>query len=328
MSDQAQHNVQEDEQVPFNVTTSSVQKFEGMRERLAALAVELSHAANDAAMVAATPISAAPAVTVPVTEQPTRVTARRRRQIVHHEQQERTTTMDQATQTAQPNQSNVPSFNDLLAMATDLGTQAGQGKDVQIKFALKVVEAAYLGGLNLDPNKHGTDRRDGIVLAEAYVKAQKTATIFDAKADKSRKLISNLDKCIKLGANPKWGVGEPLSTVNQLITHRQTLRKDPANAKKLDDAFNMLMRYATQQLKRDTLIDGDELKGFAFKKDSEQRTVEDVLESIRKTANNLKAGKINNCSELDNSAHVQAIINACTKRLTEIAKARGGQATP
>lgn len=221
-------------------------------------------------------------------------------------------------------------FTDLLKVATDLGTQAGQGRDVQIKFDLKIIEAAYLGALDLDEHKHGGDKDDATKLSEAYVLAQGSATVFDAKAANQRKLISNVRKGIKLGMWPKGGTGEPLATVNALITLRQNMRKDPNNAKKLDDAHNTLMRYATAQLKRDQLIDEAELKTFCFKNEPDQRTAEEVLEAIRKTANNLRAGKVNNCPDLDNSGEVQAIINACTKRLTAIAKARapGGTTTP
>lgn len=223
-----------------------------------------------------------------------------------------------------PNQTpNVPTFESLLQVATELGEQAGKGKDTQIKFDLKVLEGAYLGALSLDPNKHGAGRRDGMLLAEAYVKAQQGAIIFDARSDKSRKLISNVDKMIKLGQNPKWGPGQPLTNVNELVTHRQTLRKDPATAKKLEDAHNMLMRYATAQIKSDTLIDGDARNQFAFKKNPDERTVEEVWEGIRKLATKLRDGKIAHCSGLDNSSETTTIINTSTKRLKAIAAARG-----
>lgn len=298
---QPQGGAPQQERPNLTLVPQTVDGLAQLRANLARLATDLSQTAYDAAMAAGDP-----AVTAAVT--------------AAGNGHERTTPMNATPQTT----ANVPTFNDLLQVATDLGTQAGQGKDTQIKFDLKLIEAAYLGAINLDPNKHGKDRRDGIVLAEAYVKAQSGNTIFDAKADKSRKLISNVDKCIKLGSNPKWGTGQPLQNVNELITFRQTTRKDPAKAKKLDDAHNMLMRYATAQLKSDTLIDGTARDQYAFKKDPEEITVEDVLERIRKTANNLKVGKIAHLPSLDASKEVQDIINACTKRLTAIAKAKGG----
>jgi hypothetical protein len=129
---------------------------------------------------------------------------------------------------------------------------------------------------------------------------------------------------------PKWGVGQPKGVINDLLALRQTLRKDPANAKKLDDAHNTLMRFGTAQLRSDTLLDSDELKAFCFKKEADPRTAEEVLEAARKTFGKLKVGKISNCPDADNSPEVEAIIKLIGKRLTTIAKARapGGAAPP
>lgn len=225
--------------------------------------------------------------------------------------------------------SNAPTFDDLLTSCAELGAQAGLGRDVQIKFDLKVIEAAYLGTLSLDENKHGKDIDDATKLSEAYWKAQNGAVIFDAKAAKQRKTISNVRKDIKLGSNPKWGQGEPMQSVNKLIAMRQALRKDPANAKKLDDAHNTLMRYATAQLRRDDLMDDAELKEFCFKSEADPRTAEEILEAARKTFSNLRVGKVSNCPDADTSPEVEAIIKLIGKRLTTIAKARapGGPVT-
>jgi len=228
------------------------------------------------------------------------------------------------TSSAKPAQakSNAPSFDSMMALATDLGDQAGKGKDTQIKFALAVIDAAYLGTLSLDKNKHGLDKRDGKLLAEAYVKAQQGSVIFDAKSDKARKLVSNIDKCIRLGSNPKWGRGQPMQTVQELVEYRQTLRKDPATAKKLDDAFNMLMRFATAQLKSDTLLPDDERNAFAYRTATEVRTTTEVLEGIKKLAMRLTEGKVSNCDGYDNSVEVQGIVNLAKKRLADIAKGK------
>lgn len=218
-----------------------------------------------------------------------------------------------------PMSNSAMSFDELCKRAEALGADKGNGADAQIKFAMMVTEAAYLGSLDLDPNKHGPDKRDGVMLAERYVKGRTGATIFDTKSDASRKLISNLDKCIKLGSCPKWGSGQPLATVNDLMTFRQ---KEKKAGKKVDDAFNTLMRFATAQLKSEQLIVDDELNAFVYKKQPGARDACDVLESIRKTANQLIAGKVSNCADIDTSDEVKAIIRACTKRLTAIAKAR------
>lgn len=216
--------------------------------------------------------------------------------------------------------SNAPSFDSILQVAKELGEQAGKGKDTQIKFWLAIVEGAYLGTLSLDPGKHGVGRDDATVVSEAYVKAQQGAVIFDAKADKSRKLISNNRKGIKFGGSPKYGRGQPMQTLQELVEHRQKLRKIPAEAKKLDDAMNMCLRYATAQLKLDTLMDDADRNAFAYRAVSEVRTTVEVLESIRKTARKLMEGKLQNCDGSDTSPEVKAVIDNITKRLTNIAK--------
>lgn len=218
---------------------------------------------------------------------------------------------------------NVITIETLLERATDLGKQAGQGKDTQVKFDLVVAEAAYMGTLDLTAHKHGNEIDDATRMSAAYVKAQQGAVVFDTKAPNQRKTISNTRKMIKVGGLPKFGPGEPLQTLNNLVTMRQQLRKDPANAKRLDDAHNMVMKWATAQLKSDTLIsDQNELRAFAFKPEVGHRDAESVLDSVRKTLNNLKLGKVANCPDQDTSTEVQAAITALNKRLAAIAKAR------
>lgn len=223
-------------------------------------------------------------------------------------------------------------FDILLSQAEELGKQAGRGRDTQIRFDQIVFEQGYKGNIDLAANKHGDGVDDAAKLAEAYVRAQQGAIQWDAKAPNQRRLISNVRKCIKLGGNPKWGQGQPLTVVNDLLALRQQMRKDPAKAKKLDDAHNTFMRFATAQLKSDVLLDDPATLGsFCVKHEREPRTGEEVLDSIRKMANNLKNGKVANCADLDNSPEVMAIINSCNKRLSAIAKARApgaGAATP
>jgi hypothetical protein len=218
---------------------------------------------------------------------------------------------------------NKHTLQQLLDKATELGEQAGRGKDTQIKFLLSCVEGGYHGAVDLVPNKHGTEVDDATKLAEAYTKAQGTATVFDHKAANQRKLISTLRTSIKLGAWPKGGNGEPLQTVDTLIAYRQKLRKDPTtDKKKLDDAANTLLRYARAQLKRDTLIEGDELKSFCFKPARDPATAEDRVESIRNSLQSLTKGT---GGVQDNSPKVRQALQALTDRLVEIAKSKGKQ---
>lgn len=215
---------------------------------------------------------------------------------------------------------NVPSFATLLAEVKDMGENLGRAKDIQVQFGLKVLHAAYAGAINLDPDKHGPGIHDGVLLAEAYAKGQNSTVIFDKKQPNQRKLISNTTKMIKLGSTGKWGVGQPISIVNDLMSRRLKLAKA---GNKVDDAYNTLMRFATAQLKSPSLIDDDELDGFCVKSETEPRSAEEVLEGIRKLATKLMAGKVPNCPDQDDSDEVKGIVRQCTRRLTALAKARG-----
>lgn len=217
--------------------------------------------------------------------------------------------------------SNKLDFAGLMARATELGEQHGKGKDTQIKFLLSACEGGYLNAVDLIPNKHGTEIDDATKLAEAYVKAQGTATVFDAKAMNQRKLISTLRTSIKLGQWPKGGNGEPMATVNNLMSHRQQMRKNPVTAKRLDDAANTFLRYARAQLKRDQLIDGDELKEFVNKKTADPATATEVLENVRNQLKKLSEGRASKGTAQDNSPEVQQAIQKLTARLVAIAKA-------
>lgn len=226
--------------------------------------------------------------------------------------------MNQTAPTTPP-ASNKLDFQGLMTRATELGEQAGKGKDTQIKFLLSACEGGYLNAVDLVPNKHGTEVDDATKLAEAYVKAQGTATVFDAKAMNQRKLISTLRTSIKLGQWPKGGNGEPMATVNNLMSHRQAMRKNPATAKRLDDAANTFLRYARAQLKKDQLIDGEELKEFVNKRIPDQSTTTEVLESIRNQLKKLAGG--DKQGRQDNSAEVREAIQKLTDRLVAVAKA-------
>ena len=221
---------------------------------------------------------------------------------------------------APTNGTNQHTLDTLLDKAKDLGEQAGKGRDTQVKFLLSCVEGGYYGAVDLTPGKHGAEVDDATKLAEAYVQAQGLATTFDHRAGNQRKLISTCRTAIKLGAWPKAGNGEPLATVGQLIAHRQKLRNDPTvDKKRLDDAANTLLRYARAQLKRDTLIDGDELNAFAYKTVPDPKTTEDKVESIR---NSLQALVKGNGGFKDASPKVQEALTAMTDRLVEIAKSK------
>lgn len=226
------------------------------------------------------------------------------------------------TSAPQASGSNALTIDTLLARATELGEQAGKGKDTQIKFLLSCMEGGYHNAIDLVSNKHGADRDDATKLAETYVKAQGGATVFDAKAGNQRKLISTLRTSIKLGQWPKGGNGEPLGTVNNLMTERQKLRKDPVQAKKLVDAANTFLRFARQQLKRDTLIDPAEFKTFLFKPTRDLPTAEKVLEGIRNSLMKLSKGQAANNTAQDNSKQVRDALALLNDRMAAIARGK------
>lgn len=214
------------------------------------------------------------------------------------------------------------SLSDLIAAAAQLGGENGKGRDTQIKMGIMLVEGGYHSGIDLEANKHGTDIDDATKIAEAYVKAQSGAVVFDAKAPNQRKLISTFRTCIKLGMWPKGGNGEPLATVNQMISDRQKLRAIPAEAKKLDDAFNALLKYARAQIKADQLLSPAEITSFLYKSINPLKTAEEVVEAQRDALQKLYEGKAANGTAQDHSPQIKAAIDALTKRLKEIATAR------
>ncbi len=226
-------------------------------------------------------------------------------------------------QTAPRPGSNSKSFEAVLQEFEELGTFEAKGKDGQVKADLSAAEAAFMSSVDLTKDKHGPGIDDSVKMAERYVKGRNAAIIFDHKAPKQRKLASNIRTMVKLGGSTKYGVGQPMQNINDLVTIRQNLRKNPAKGQKLDDAHNMLMRYARAQGKRDTLITGDELKQFCFKAEHDPTTGEGVLRTVQKTLVRLRDGKLANCADVDNSAEVATMINAVNRRLTALAKAKG-----
>lgn len=219
--------------------------------------------------------------------------------------------------------SNKVTYADIEAAAIQLGATLGAGKDSQIKFLMKALEGSFQGALDMDPNKHGKDIDDATKLTEAYVKAQSGATVFDAKAPNQRKAVSCTRTLVKLGQWPKGGSGEPMATVNNLMTMRQQFRKDPTKAKLLDDAANTLLRYARTQMKQDTLIDASGLTELCFRKQPDPRTAEEILESARKQLIDLVNGKAAGGTAQDATKHVKAAVQSLTDRMKEIATARG-----
>jgi hypothetical protein len=230
--------------------------------------------------------------------------------------------MSTPTTTASAPTSNALTLDKLLDMAKELGAVKGKGSDAHFKFFYAVAEGAFQGKIDLDKNKHGQEIDDATKLAKAYVEARQGAVIFDIKVDKFAVLVSKLRTLTRYGMKSSLGMGEPMQLTNNFVTMRQKLRQDPANASKLEDAGNALLRLARAQIKRDQLIEPAELKEFCFKRERDVADVADVLSAIRDKATKLRDGK---GGTFDASEQVKEIIRNCTSRLTEIAKAKGVQ---
>jgi hypothetical protein len=173
-----------------------------------------------------------------------------------------------------------------MEVAKTLGEQAGYAKDTQIKSLLKCCEAAYHGVLTTQKNKHGQDIDDATKYAEAYFKARNGSVVFDPKADNQQKLASTIRTAIKLGSSPKFGNGEPINTVNNLMDIYQKEKK----LGKVDSADNVFLKFARAQLASDLILDDEELRSFCFKKPKQEATLEEYIESTVKRLDKLKTG--------------------------------------
>lgn len=218
---------------------------------------------------------------------------------------------------------NVITFDDIVQNAAELGEQAGKGEDVQIKFMLKVLEGGYHKLLDhTNKNKHGPGKDDAELLSETYFKGRNGSVVFNAKAPNQRKLISIVRKSIQFGSWHKGGAGEPLAIVNKTMTMRQQIRKIPGEAKRLDDAANVLMKLARAQLRRDTLLTDDELRELCFKKQADIATVEDIIERTAKTLDKLVSGSAANGTAQCSTPNIINARHALRQELAAIATAR------
>lgn len=221
----------------------------------------------------------------------------------------------------QPNSPNVITHQEVMDMASKLGAEAALGKDTQIKSLLKCLEGGYHNVLDLKKNKHGTDCDDATKYAEAYFKGKNANAIFDAKADNQQKLASTIRTSIKLGATPKFGNGEPIATVNNLMTMFQKAKSGP-DRKRLDDAANVFLKYARAQLKQDTLLTDDQCRELLFRPIKEEATVEAILEAAKKKLEKLIDGSAGGGSLQCKSPNVINAKHALSQELAAIAKAK------
>lgn len=219
-------------------------------------------------------------------------------------------------------------FEYLLEAAKESGQKEAQGADSLPQFFLEVTQGAFLGVIDTTANKHGIGSNDASKLTQARTQARTGSTIFDRKALNVRVAVNRTNTMIKLGMWPKGGPGEPLSTLNKLLTNH---RKAIQSGKKVVDAANAMLNYARAQIKSDHVLADSELEKCFLKPDPTKPSEEDLLDSLRKRLTAAKVGK-----GLDGNLDADTadkMIGAITKRLKAIAAAKAGtgaspQATP
>jgi hypothetical protein len=229
-------------------------------------------------------------------------------------------TNETTTTTSTPPMSNAPSHEDIMGSIKVLATEDGRGRDSQIRFALTVINAAYLGTASLAPDKHGKGRSDALVYAEHYVRIQSGAVIFDRRANKTKKLVSNTKKYIEVGVSTQWGRGQPMQFVEEFADFMKAVRnKDPSALKKcpngkteadLNDAVNGLLRLLTAQKKSPRLFTEDERNAYAFKTERDPKTEMEKLMAIHKSLE--KTG--------DKSVQIEAAKASIKQRVAAIVK--------
>lgn len=189
------------------------------------------------------------------------------------------------------NQKNDTRFDELKERLKAIAMTEGAGRDSRIKQGLALLDAAYEGVIDMQPDKHGKDEDDATYLTADYSLHQRGATMFDTKSDSARVQIAQTRLVIKLGGMTKLGRGEPVNTVNNLMNMRRVMRRDPSLAGKLDNAYVTLLRYARLQLKSDHVIDTEaELRALCLKKPPKQKSIEDKLKAIHKDVDALIKG--------------------------------------
>lgn len=215
------------------------------------------------------------------------------------------------------NTSNLVTFDELLAFARESGVQEAKGKDSLPHFLLKITEGAFLQVLDNVKDKYGPGVNDAAKLAEARFKAQTGSNIFDRKVLKIRQQVNRVNTMIKLGMWPKGGPGEPLTTLNSLITMRDKAAKA---GRKVQDAANSMLNYARAQTKSDHVLAGADLEKCFLTAEHDKPTEEDFWAAMRKKLQNAKNGK-----GLEGAADIETcdkIISQVTKRLKAIATAK------
>lgn len=216
---------------------------------------------------------------------------------------------------------NIPNTIDLQTIkdrAKQLGEESAKGGDAQVKFHLQIFEGSFHTTLSNDKDKHGKGIDDATMLSEIYFKARAANAQWDAKAANNRKLISTARLDIRAGQWAKGGSNEPLSTVHNLMSIWQNMRKSPQNQGRMEDATNVLHRYFRLQLKRNDLLEDAELRTLCTKRVKDPKSLEKFWEDTAKAFQKLKVGSLASSTLQDDHSAVDLIRNACKERLSDL----------
>lgn len=203
----------------------------------------------------------------------------------------------------------------------ETGADAAKGVDAQIRFQLVCLEGAYHAVL--DPVIHKDKKTGDVVrddaadLAKLYYESRSKANIFDAKAANIKKLVSTTRLVLRGGQCQK---GDILATVNELMSIRSTLRKDPKMAPHVIDATNVLHTALRLQLKADrsTPLEHEEMKAICLKKPKNPKSLEKFWEDLAETFRKLKVGSLAASTLQDTVPMVDQIEQMAKERVKQL----------
>jgi hypothetical protein len=223
-------------------------------------------------------------------------------------------------------QANLPTLDDYLAKADELGQKAGEGRNVGQAMLIELLTGGYLGALTFEP-RQGKEDGDHAAIAQRYATKQALVNRNDAKAGNMKKLKSDFGLAIKTGQNPKFGTGQPLEVTNEYVTLLDKLRKK--QMKGLRDTYNGLLNL-WRTLNKTGVVPANEkaLEAFCFQPGARPVTVDRALEAARKLLMKASQGKLPNCDDMDDSKEIKDAVASITKRLAARAKMRGQAAQP
>lgn len=195
-------------------------------------------------------------------------------------------------------------LKDFEKQVKELGRESAEGRDALPKLAISVVRAANDGIISPDQPKDGTDD-DAARIYKMYAEAESKKAIHEHTKNGVKANISKVRTLIKMGVMTTC---DPVDVVNRALE----IRQNAPDGQKVKAAYPALVSVARAQLASDTDLTDDQLKEAVYAAESEEPTVEKVLEGIVKKLDKLVTGEggLN-----DNSEQVLTARRALKERL-------------